>query len=697
MNEYLRILHRNGGSVTRWNIGVAAFAAALSLFGAIASAATADDELPGRVGRVAEYAGELFLSPEDRPAEWASIGQNYPVTTGDNLWVSGDGRAEVDFGSGQFRLAGDSNVHVSRLDGSQLALFVAHGRVIVRLRVLERGDVATVDTPNTQVQFTRTGLYRVEVDKDRVTTAVIVREGEALVAIAGGAQQILPGQIGSLSGPDPGYASVESGVGVDGFDTWSANRDRHYERSRSAGYVSREMVGWADLDEYGSWDSHPTYGPVWYPSSVAVGWAPYRQGRWAWVGRWGWTWVDDAPWGYAPFHYGRWVWSAGRWGWCPGSFVSRPVWAPALVGWYGGDRWSVSVNFGAPVVGWVPLGWGDPYVPGWGGGGCGNRCWANYNRPYAVNRNYAVNRAERPNAPPTTYSNGGIPGAITAVAGSTMAGHRPVAPNLVRVPPTATGGHPVLAAGPAVKPLRLPDARPGSGVPAPASTFYPTIKPRLAVTPPTGSPGARPGVASPEASRAPAVRPAPQPPARPQGAATSSGGAPMIAKPAPATSSGGAPMTAKPAPATQRSPSASPVVPQVAPAQKAPVTSAPPARVEARPATVRPSASVPVPAPVPDQGQRGAAPRQSAPQPAHAVPVPQVLQAPKAAPVAPLPPAVAVPPGGVPGAASPASPAPAPASVPARAQSHGGEKPGRVGDGAGAAGGGGGSGGGAQR
>ena len=22
---------------------------------------------------------------------------------------------------------------------------------------------------------------------------------------------------------------------------------------------------------------------------------------------WGWTWVDDAPWGFAPFHYGRWV------------------------------------------------------------------------------------------------------------------------------------------------------------------------------------------------------------------------------------------------------------------------------------------------------------------------------------------------------------------------------------------------------
>ena len=42
-----------------------------------------------------------------------------------------DSRAEVDFGAGQFRLAGDTNLHVSRLDDRQFALFVAQGRVSV--------------------------------------------------------------------------------------------------------------------------------------------------------------------------------------------------------------------------------------------------------------------------------------------------------------------------------------------------------------------------------------------------------------------------------------------------------------------------------------------------------------------------------------------------------------------------------------
>ncbi len=53
---------------------------------------------------------------------------------------------------------------------------------------------------------------------------------------------------------------------------------------------------------------------------------------------WGWTWVDDAPWGFAPYHYGRWASFGGRWGWIPGPYGVTPVYAPALVAWIGGGR-----------------------------------------------------------------------------------------------------------------------------------------------------------------------------------------------------------------------------------------------------------------------------------------------------------------------------------------------------------------------
>ncbi len=433
--------------------------------------AHADEDTPGRVGRIAEYAGQLYVSPEDRATEWASIGLNYPVASGDNLWVSGDGRAEVDYGGGQFRLAGDTSLHVSRLDEAQLSLFIAQGRIIVRVRVLDPGDAARVDTANTQVQLTRPGLYRIDVTADRQTTLVTVREGEATVALVAGAQQALPGQTVTVTGPDPAVADIRNGSGQDGFDTWSANRDRRYERSRASAYVSRQMVGYADLDEYGTWQSTPEYGAVWYPTSVAEGWAPYRDGYWTSVGAWGYTWVDYAPWGYAPFHYGRWAYVGGRWGWCPGAYVARPVWAPALVGWFGGAGWGASMGLGGPVYGWIPLAWGEPYHPGWRG--CSYNCWARYNRPYAVGI------AVRSNTPPPRYVNVGVPGAMTAVAGSTLVGRMPVGNNLLRIPVQQASAAPSLAEAPAVAtgPLHVPMMRPGTGgAPAPASTFYATSR-----------------------------------------------------------------------------------------------------------------------------------------------------------------------------------------------------------------------------
>src|SRR5664279_446724 len=81
----------------------------------VVGAAYAEDDLPGRVGRVADVAGELFLAPQDKPDQWSPIGLNYPVASGDNVWAGRDSRAEIDFGAGQLRLSGDTNLHVSRL------------------------------------------------------------------------------------------------------------------------------------------------------------------------------------------------------------------------------------------------------------------------------------------------------------------------------------------------------------------------------------------------------------------------------------------------------------------------------------------------------------------------------------------------------------------------------------------------------
>src|SRR5437588_11460790 len=117
----------------------------------------------------------------------------------------------------------------------------------------------------------------------------------------------------------------------DVFDDWAFGRDGREDRADASNYVSQEMTGYEDLDEYGRWRYVSDYGPVWIPASIPVGWAPYRYGHWVWIRPWGWTWVDDEPWGFAPFHYGRWAYVENGWCWVPGSVVVRPVYAPALV------------------------------------------------------------------------------------------------------------------------------------------------------------------------------------------------------------------------------------------------------------------------------------------------------------------------------------------------------------------------------
>ena len=443
--------------------------------------AQAEDDLPGRVGRIADFSGHLYLSPEDHASEWAEIGLNYPVTSGDNLWVSPDGRAEVDYGGAQLRIAGDTNLHVSRLDDSGIALFVAQGRMIIRVRVLGPGDAARIDAPNTQLQLMRAGLYRIEVTPDRQATIVTVREGEAQVAIANGSMQTVAGQTLTVTGQDPVRADVRNSIGQDGFDTWSANRDRYYEQGASAAYVSPQMVGYADLDPYGSWQQDPDYGAVWFPNSVAPDWAPYSDGYWTNVGGWGFTWVDFAPWGYAPFHYGRWARVGGRWGWCPGHYVARPHWAPALVAWHGGPGWGLSASRGSPVYGWLPLGWRDPYLPSWRH--CSNRCWTQFNLPYGVNVR------ERPRVPPGHYANSDVPGAITAVGAAGFIGARPVAANRVRVPMELVASAPVLASPPSVAPglSRPPPAKRVASAPAAARIVAPTAAATASATAPAWS------------------------------------------------------------------------------------------------------------------------------------------------------------------------------------------------------------------
>jgi hypothetical protein len=185
------------------------------------------------------------------------------------------------------------------------------------------------------------------------------------------------GEQGTFKGTGELAADIRRLDSRTAFENWANDRERTAVQSASSRYVSRDVIGYEDLDRHGEWVHEPEYGYIWRPLHVHSTWAPYRDGRWVWVAPWGWTWVDAAPWGFAPFHYGRWAYVRSRWCWVPGPIHARPVYAPALVAWVGGPHVGVSVSLG-PAIGWYPLGPREIYVPSY---------W--YSRHYIHRVNYS--------------------------------------------------------------------------------------------------------------------------------------------------------------------------------------------------------------------------------------------------------------------------------------------------------------------
>ncbi len=330
--------------------------AGLPTLALVLSAATQaqEEDPPGRVGRIAELQGGVswFDSEQGR---WAEAERNRPVTSGDRLSTQAGGRAEVRVGSTVLRLGANTELEVVRLDDERLVLQLHAGALALRLRSREAADEAEVRTAELRLLPQRAGHYRFDRIDD--TTWAGTWRGELLVDGAGG-DVIGTGQrLSFIRDRGDILRSANATLPDDGFGNWVARSDQQDERSASSRYVSPEMTGAEDLDRYGRWDTHPEYGALWYPLEVRADWAPYRHGRWAWVRPWGWTWIDEAPWGFAPFHYGRWVSWQGRWGWVPGAYVARPIYAPALVAWVGTGGVSIGVHIGGGRAGGHPSGW----------------------------------------------------------------------------------------------------------------------------------------------------------------------------------------------------------------------------------------------------------------------------------------------------------------------------------------------------
>jgi len=476
----------------------------------------------GRAGRLSYVGGSVSLQPAGE-TQWSAALLNYTITTGDRLYTDQGARADLEVGGSAVRMSNATDVTVTNLTDSILQLGLAQGTIRVSVYQMQDGDSIEIDTPNGALNIQQAGSYRVDTSPNDGVTLVSVSSGSLQVSGGDASQDVGSGQAVTLTGTNsiqiqPAYMPTE-----DSFDQWCAERDRRANEAAAAEgqYVSRDMPGYADLNYYGRWQRTSDYGPVWYPTDVPQGWAPYRYGHWAWINPWGWTWVDDEPWGFSPFHYGRWAYVGSAWGWIPGPADVAPVYSPALVAFVGGGGFSISVGFGqSGVAAWFPLGPGDVYHP-----------WYHHDNAYLRRVNVTnirdvhnitnftnitnvtnvtnitnVNNNNVTNIRNVTYVNQRV--GITAVRTSAFNSGRPVAPQMVRVtrqqiakaqviphPEISPTQHAVVVKPVAAPPIRIerakaaPRAVAAAARPAGPRTMLPN---RVA----PNRPGAQPNVAS---------------------------------------------------------------------------------------------------------------------------------------------------------------------------------------------------------
>ncbi len=349
------------------------------------------EDPPGRVGRLSYLSGDVSFFGDNQEG-WARGRLNYPVSNENSVWTGRNGRAEFRVGAQAVRVDEETVIDVLNMTDNATVLFLQRGVVNIRVRDLSRGDSFWIDTAEGRLAIRANGRYRVETDAQNGETRFTVFSGSARVESDGTQRGLERNTTLSVRGGgninDSRYErSIETS-----FDRWAANRDRdddfNYARVVRDRVVSPYMTGYEDLNANGDWIDDNEYGRIWAPRVTIASWAPYRYGHWTYARRWGWTWVDDAAWGFAPFHYGRWLFTSNRWCWSPGSYVHRPVYAPALVGWHGNfshaghhngrndqrhdgrndgrhdgrDPLSNALN-GRGAVGWFPLSPNDRFAP----------------------------------------------------------------------------------------------------------------------------------------------------------------------------------------------------------------------------------------------------------------------------------------------------------------------------------------------
>jgi len=293
--------------------------------------------------RISLIEGDVQVNTEDT-GDWVPASINMPLKDGDRIWVPEGGRAELQLRDGTaLRLDEKTGLDILTLEKDSYQFYLLEGRAYANFRGL-RGTVLQIDTPMSSVRAYDRAIFRIDILDDR-DTDISVYQGSVFAENQDGRLRVdqdrtlalregSPGELGPMGPPD-------------GWEKWNRNRNQKYAYPRAPSrYLPEELYAYSsDFEDNGKWVYVREYGQVWTPTVVvSAGWAPYRMGRWVWIGG-DYVWISYEPWGWVPYHYGRWAF-VPSFGWCWVPPARGAVyWGPGFVGWV---RTPTHVS-------WVPL------------------------------------------------------------------------------------------------------------------------------------------------------------------------------------------------------------------------------------------------------------------------------------------------------------------------------------------------------
>ncbi|MGB9108368.1 MAG: hypothetical protein WCC39_06740, partial [Telluria sp.] len=202
-------------------------------FTTLSALAVAADDPPARVGRVALTQGQVSIGG-DVGAEMNPAQVNWPVTSGNMLTTAPGARTELRVGSTSIRLDGDSSLEVVELDDDSIRLRLQYGSASVRIVNADVLRGFELVTPQARIRLQQPGRVRIDAERVRDTSAVNVFAGVALVESGGSQLTVRAGKRAEVTDDDMRTA----GAVQDGFDSWSAARDRLEDRAASSRYVT---------------------------------------------------------------------------------------------------------------------------------------------------------------------------------------------------------------------------------------------------------------------------------------------------------------------------------------------------------------------------------------------------------------------------------------------------------------------------